>query len=161
MNKFWMMPLCLLLLAACQAPVQKETGEDSAAAAADSLTDTTVMEADTAVVVPADTPVHIDSTLITGRWMQPVPGLDSLTQGIYIRKNGKASSINMHTLLYDKWSLVKDTLFLWSHSEGVENPVSAIDTLLVKSLDDTSMVLFPLKAAPGYLEKYTRKGKGK
>ncbi|RPD38454.1 lipocalin family protein [Chitinophaga barathri] len=160
MIKLWMPLLCLVLLAACQAPVQKETATDtSAVLPADSVVDTVVMEADSVAVVP-DT-VHIDSTLIAGRWMQPVPGLDSLTQGINLRKNGKASSINMHTLLYDKWLLVKDTLFLWSHSEGVKNPVSAIDTLLVKSLDDTSMVLFPLKAAPGYLEKYTRRGKGK
>ncbi|MBO9152951.1 lipocalin family protein [Chitinophaga sp. GCM10012297] len=160
MNKPWMLLTCLMAMAACQQPEKQAAVQDSAAAMpADSVADTLVMEADSVKVAP-DT-VHIDSTLAPGRWMQPVPGLDSLTQGIYLRKNGKASSINMHTLLYDKWALVKDTLFLWSHSEGVENPVTAVDTLLVKSLDDTSMVLFPLKAAPGYLEKYTRKGKGK
>ncbi len=158
MIKPWMPLFCLLALAACQAPVKQEAAQDSAAAPADSLTDTVTMNADS-VTVTADT-AHIDSTLLPGKWMQPVPGLDSLTQGIYLRKNGKASSINMHTLLYDKWALVRDTLFLWSHSEGVKNPdTTIIDTLLVKSLDDTSMVLFPLKAAPGYLEKYTRKGK--
>ena len=158
MIKPWMPLFCLIALAACQSPVKQEAAQDSAALPPDSLTDTMTMNADS-ITVTADT-AHIDSTLVPGRWMQPVPGLDSLTQGIYLRKNGKASSVNMHTLLYDKWALVRDTLFLWSHSEGVKNPdTTIIDTLLVKSLDDTSMVLFPLKAAPGYLEKYTRKGK--
>lgn len=56
---------------------------------------------------------------IAGMWVQPIPGMDG-TQGILLEKGGKASSVNMYTLCYDKWELRGDTLILsgWSCGNG-------------------------------------------
>lgn len=155
MNKLHLITGCLLMLAACQAPAPREAVKDSVAVA-DSTGEVETLPADS-VVVAADTAVVVDSTLMPGRWLQPVQGVDSVMQGFLLRKNGKASSVNMHSRLYDKWQLQKDTLFLWSHAEGEKEPVPVVDTLLIKMLNDTSLVVFPTNAAEGYLEKYSRK----
>ncbi|WP_158618060.1 lipocalin-like domain-containing protein [Chitinophaga lutea] len=156
MKKLNLFAGCWLLLAACQAPVSGEKEKDSVA-----VTDSTelvdTLPADSVTVIPADTAVIVDSTLVPGRWLQPVQGIDSVMQGFNLRKNGKAESVNMHSRLYDKWKLQQDTLLLWSHAEGDKEPVTEIDTLVIKMLNDTSLVVFPTNAAPGYLEKYTRK----
>lgn len=159
MNKRCVFPGLLLLLAACQAPVPRQAEKDSVGVT-DSISETEVMPADSVVVV-ADTAVIVDSTLVPGKWLQPVQGVDSVLQGFTLKKNGKVESVNMHTRLYDKWILQQDTLLLWSHVAGEEDSVPVIDTMLIKSLNDTSMVLFPTNAAPGYLERYTRKGRRK
>ena len=88
--------------------------------------------------------------------MQPVAGLDKETQGFLLRKNGTAKSINMYTLVYEKWELTHDTLLLWNHSEGVKDTSTIVDTTVIKELSDTSLVLFPVKAAEGYVEKYRK-----
>lgn len=155
MRKLHLYAGMLLLLAACQAPVPREAKKDSVAVP-DSAIVTEPLPADSVTIV-ADTAVVVDSTLMPGRWLQPVQGVDSVMQGFYLRKNGKAESINMHSRLYDKWLLQRDTLLLWSHGEGEKAVEAVIDTLVIKVLDDTSLVVFPTNAAAGYLEKYTRK----
>ncbi|HEY8917290.1 MAG TPA: lipocalin family protein [Chitinophaga sp.] len=148
----------LVLLAgvmACrqQAPASKaELEEDSSLL---EVTDS-VPAADTALVT-ADTISYSPDQLI-GKWLQPVPGLDKQKQGFDLRKDSVARSLNMYTLVYEKWALVKDTLLLWNHTEGVEKQDSAatIDTVLIKELTDSTLVLFPVKAAEGYLEKYEK-----
>lgn len=151
-----------LILVACQP--KQQAANDSDSAQDNSLVtpvDTGTQFPDTLKAQADTTMAEVDSTLLPGKWMQPVPGIDSILQGIELRKNGKAVSVNMHTLLYDKWELSHDTLILWSHAEGVENAGPAIDTMLVRALNDTALVLFPIKAAPGYLERFTRQRKGK
>lgn len=159
MKKHNLLAGCLLTLAACQAPVPREAEKDSVAVT-DSTADTVTMPADS-IVVAADTAVAVDSLLLPGRWLQPVQGIDSVMQGFNLKKNGRAESVNMHSRLYDKWLLQRDTLLLWSHGEKAKDTVKVIDTLLIRELSDTSLVVFPTSAAPGYLEKYTRKGKRK
>lgn len=157
-----MIAVLMLILAACQ-PKQQTTNEtDSVQENSQTFPeDPGLQEPDSIQELIDTTVVELDSTLLPGKWIQPVPGIDSILQGIDLRKNGKAISINMHTLLYDKWELTHDTLILWSHADGVRNPGSAIDTMLVKTLNDSVLVLFPINAAPGYLEKFTRQRKGK
>lgn len=140
-----------LSMAACQPKHSPAGDEDSVVI---SNTDTPLP--DTPLVVDTVAVTLPDSTKLPGRWLRPVEGIDSLQQGFTLKKNGKAVSINMHALLYDKWKLYRDTLVMWSHKEGGTN---TIDTLLVKSLDDTLLVLFPINAAQGYLERYKRKRK--
>ena len=152
-----------LILAACQPKQQQVTqGADTVQEDSQQFPENPGMqEPDSVEALTDTTKTEVDSTLLPGKWMQPVPGIDSILQGMDLRKNGKAISINMHTLLYDKWKLAHDTLMLWSHTDGVENPVSAIDTMLIRTLNDSALVLFPIGAAPGYLEKFTRHRKGK
>lgn len=114
------------------------------------LPDTAFIEADTISYTPEG---------LTGKWLRPVPGRDKEMQGFDLRKDGSAHSINMYTLVYEKWALSKDTLLLWNHTEGVHEKDSAatVDTTIIKDLTDTTLVIFPVKAADGYLEKYERK----
>jgi hypothetical protein len=149
----------LLLITACQSPAPKTVRADSVTVP-DTITELQVIVPDTPKVAVADS-VSIDSTAIFGRWTQPVQGIDSIFQGFYLKKNGTASSINMETLKYEKWKLLKDTLLLWSHSEGVATRTATIDTLLVKTLNDTVLVAWPITAATGYLETFKRPRKGK
>lgn len=150
--------VCLLILAgACNGAKNKEVtkeelqGDSSLVSIADSsnagITDSIAAVADT---------LHVDAAKLIGKWMQPVAGLDKETQGFQLRKNGTAKSINMYTLVYEKWRLTHDTLLLWNHSEGVKDTSTIVDTTIIKELSDTSLVLFPVKAADGYVEKYRK-----
>lgn len=152
-------PVSLLLITACQSPAT-QTGEKDSVTVPDTITELQVIAKDTPVVAVMDS-VQIDSTAIFGKWTQPVQGIDSIYQGFQLKKNGTASSINMETLKYDKWKLFKDTLLLWSHSEGVATRTATIDTLLIKTLNDTVLVAWPVTAATGYLETFKRPRKGK
>ena len=42
---------------------------------------------------------------IEGSWVEPVPGMEHMLQGIKIESGGKASSINMATLQYETWEV--------------------------------------------------------
>ena len=41
---------------------------------------------------------------VEGKWLQPVPGMAGAVQGVWLEDGGKASSINMSTLVYESWS---------------------------------------------------------
>jgi hypothetical protein len=137
---------------------QPETGvltDSSLIKAADSSS-VAIMDSTTAkAIVIADSLIFSADKLI-GKWIQPVPGVDKEMQGFYLKKDGTARSINMYTLVYEKWTLQHDTLLLWNHSEGVADTTTIIDTALIKELTDSTLVLFPVNAAEGYREKYTR-----
>lgn len=87
---------------------------------------------------------------LAGKWVQPIPGQENERQGIELRDNGTAVSINMHTLLYEQWKVSHDTLFLWSRTVGVAQPSTSsdIDTLLIKKLDNTSLTVVSLIGDP-------------
>ena len=40
---------------------------------------------------------------LSGSWIQPVPGQPGHVQGMQLLPDGRAVSINMHTLLYQGW----------------------------------------------------------
>lgn len=147
--------VCLLILAvACngkkKAEVPEEIQHDSSLI---SIADSSNAGITDSIAAVADT-LQIDAAKLIGRWIQPVAGLDKETQGFQLRKNGTAKSINMYTLVYEKWLLTHDTLLLWNHSEGVKDTSTIVDTTIIKELSDTSLILFPVKAAEGYVEKY-------
>lgn len=145
----------LLILVACKPKggiPQDEVVHDSSLIGISDSSNAGVTDSITAVT---DT-LHVDAAKLIGKWIQPVAGLDKEMQGFQLRKNGTARSINMYTLIYEKWQLTNDTLLLWSHSEGVKDTSAMVDTTIIKELSDTSLVLFPLKAAEGYTERYHR-----
>lgn len=151
--------ICTVITAACQQPSSSSkthTPEDSSLI---DVVDTVIPETitDSVTLVKADTISYTEDQLL-GKWLQPVPGVDKATQGFLLKKKGAITSINTYSIIYDKWSVSHDTLLLWSHAEGSQQKDSAavIDTTLIKSLTDTSLVLFPIKAAEGYLEEYKK-----
>lgn len=150
--------MCLLILAvACKGSkkeVAKEELQDDSSLVS-IIADSSNAGITDSITAVADT-LHIDAAKLIGKWIQPVAGLDKETQGFQLRKNGTARSINMYTLVYEKWLLTHDTLLLWNHSEGVKDTSTIVDTTIIKELSDTSLILFPVKAAEGYVEKYHR-----
>ncbi|MCP1299612.1 lipocalin family protein [Chryseobacterium sp. S0630] len=87
---------------------------------------------------------------LVGKWVQPIPGQEKEKEGIELRENGTAASINIHTLLYEQWKVSHDTLFLWSRTVGVAQPSTSsdIDTLLIQKLDNTSLTVVSLIGDP-------------
>ncbi|SCB97027.1 Lipocalin-like [Chitinophaga costaii] len=108
---------------------------------------------------------HKDSLLVTeqqmiGRWTRPVAGKENETEGFDLKKKGYIRSLNTthFSTVYEKWELKKDTLILRSHQQWDEEPVITIDTALILDISDSSLAIFPIRAAAGYEERYTRKG---
>lgn len=151
--------VCLLILAvACNGAKNKEVTKEELQddSSLVSIADSSNAGITDSIAAVADT-LHVDATKLIGNWIQPVAGLDKEMQGFQLRKNGTAKSINMYTLVYEKWRLTHDTLLLWNHSEGVKDTSTIVDTTIIKELSDTSLVLFPVKAAEGYMEKYRKR----
>ncbi|ASZ10249.1 lipocalin family protein [Chitinophaga pendula] len=146
--------IAFLFLAACQS----KTGPESTDVTDSSLLkvpDTSTVTVIDTSILPLDT-ITYDPTQLVGTWMQPVPGLEKERQGFRLNKDGSMRSINTYTLVYEKWQLAHDTLLLWNHAEGVKDTAHIIDTTIVKALTDSSLTLYPTKAAEGYLEQYVK-----
>lgn len=163
MKKSLLLPvICTVIAAACQQPTPSAKTiavEDSSLIdVPDTVTPETII--DSVTTVKADTISYSEDQLL-GKWLQPVTGVDKTTQGFYLKKKGVITSINTYSITYDKWSVSHDTLLFWSHIEGTRQKDSAvvIDTTLIRALTDTTLVLFPIKAAEGYLEEYKKAGK--
>jgi len=69
-----------------------------------------------------------DTALFVGSWVEPIPGNESEVQGFTLNEDGSASSINMNTLLYQKWVLKKGQLILTAKSIG--NHTSSVDDMV-------------------------------
>ncbi|CAL1521218.1 lipocalin family protein [Chitinophaga sp. MM2321] len=148
-------PLLLLFVFGCN-PKSGEPQEDIVHdSSLVGITDSSNAGITDSIAAVTDT-LYIDTAKLIGKWIQPVEGLDKEMQGFQLRKTGVARSINMYTLVYEKWQLTHDTLLLWSHSEGTKDSSGIVDTTIIKALSDTSLILFPVKAAEGYTDKYRR-----
>jgi hypothetical protein len=66
-----------------------------------------------------------NKVLLVGSWVQPIPGQEDKLYGFKLNADGSASSINMHTLLYQKWELKNGQLILTAKSIG--NHTSSVD----------------------------------
>lgn len=78
---------------------------------------------------------------IEGKWVEPIPGMENQVQGINLEKDGKASSINMATLQYEKWGKKDDKLILSGKSIGNGQTITFSDTLNIKELTDKELTL--------------------
>lgn len=78
---------------------------------------------------------------LEGAWTEPVPGMAGQVQGVRLEKAGKASSINMATLQYERWERRADTLILSGKSIGNHQTISFTDTLLIDELTDSTLTL--------------------
>ncbi|MFS4432242.1 lipocalin family protein [Chryseobacterium sp. S90] len=93
---------------------------------------------------------------LIGKWLQPIPGMESEKQGFELYDNGVATSLNIHTLQYDKWMVAQDTLFLWYHTEGVQQVSNGVDTLIIKKLDINNLMVSPTGSKTADQEIYTK-----
>ncbi|UCA61813.1 lipocalin family protein [Chryseobacterium rhizoplanae] len=104
----------------------------------------------------ASTDQTINRGNLLGKWLQPIPGMENEKQGFELFDNGIAASLNIHTLQYDKWTVAKDTLFMWYHTEGVKQVSSGIDTLLIQKLDSSNLIIGSPNAKPEDFETYSK-----
>lgn len=81
----------------------------------------------------------IDSPV--GKWVEPINGQDGGFQGITLNEDGTASSINMHTLVFEKWQKVGDKLVLSGKSIGNGQTIIFTDTMTIQKLTKDSLLL--------------------
>ena len=67
--------------------------------------------------------------------------MTDMQQGFTLEEGGKASSINMSTLQYEKWERHGDMLILQGTSIGNGLTVNFTDTLTIEKLTKDSLVL--------------------
>lgn len=78
---------------------------------------------------------------LNGRWVEPVPGMEHMTQGIEISSNGRAQSINMATLQYSAWQRSGDTLTLTGRSIGNGQTIDFTETYDIEKLTRDELIL--------------------
>ncbi len=78
---------------------------------------------------------------INGEWVEPIPGMKGQVQGVKLDEDGKASSINMATLQYEKWEKKGDMLILSGKSIGNHQTISFTDTLNIEKLTKDELIL--------------------
>ncbi|MDD7153585.1 MAG: lipocalin family protein, partial [Candidatus Cryptobacteroides sp.] len=77
---------------------------------------------------------------LVGIWVQPVPGM-ALVQGIELKEDGSARSVNMATLKYESWELDGRSIVLRGTSIGNGTSGTFSDTLRVIRADRDSLIL--------------------
>lgn len=78
---------------------------------------------------------------IEGKWIEPVPGMENQVQGINLEDGGKASSINMATLQYEKWEKQGNMLILSGKSIGNSETIAFTDTLIIAKCSNDKLIL--------------------
>lgn len=97
--------------------------------------------------------VACDGRDLTGRWVEPIPGMEHMTQGIEISPHGRAQSINMATLQYSAWHRDGDTLTLTGRSIGNGQTIDFTETYDIEKLTRDELIL----RRGDQIIKYTRK----
>ena len=82
-----------------------------------------------------------ESESLVGKWTQPVPNMPQMEQGFILKEGGKASSVNMATLSYEKWEKQNDRLILSGKSIGNRQTIAFSDTFAIEKLTKDSLVL--------------------
>jgi hypothetical protein len=100
---------------------------------------------------------HFSKEQLVGDWVQPNPINSKEVQGFSLLENGAAQSINMATLLYEKWWMDNDELFLVAKSIG--NRQQSVDTLAYKiiKLDNSSLSIKYKNGNDQVVEEYSKK----
>ncbi|WFE84516.1 MULTISPECIES: lipocalin family protein [Parabacteroides] len=94
---------------------------------------------------------------LKGSWVAPINGMPEQMEGFELKDNGLASSINMATLVYEKWETIKldkaDALVLQGKSIGNGQTLSFSDTLKIDKISENSLTL----TQDSYTRTYTKK----
>lgn len=103
-------------------------------------------------LLAASCSVKPSAASLSGCWTQPVPGQPQHIQGMALMPDGRASSINMHTLLYTGWCLDGNRLTLTGKSTGNGNSSVFTTASTIDRLSKTTLIL----NTDGNREAYTR-----
>lgn len=78
---------------------------------------------------------------IEGKWVEPVSGMPDVVQGFMLYPDGRAESVNMATLHYEKWEKKGNTLVLSGKSIGNRQTIDFSETLPIEKLDSDNLVV--------------------
>lgn len=79
---------------------------------------------------------------LEGSWVCPVPGQDNSVQGFKLEKGGKASSINMETLKYERWaSPDKNHIIFSGKSIGNGQTIDFSDSFEIEEIKSNVLIL--------------------
>ncbi len=78
---------------------------------------------------------------IEGVWVESVPGMEEMMQGVCLESGGRASSVNMATLRYESWERIGDKLILSGKSVGNGQTIDFSDTLIIEKITPDSLSL--------------------
>lgn len=78
---------------------------------------------------------------LPGEWIEVMPANPGIVQGMALDSGGKASSIGMATLQYERWKAEDDRLILWGKSIGNGQTIDFSDTLTIVRLTADSLLL--------------------
>ena len=78
---------------------------------------------------------------LSGKWVEPVPGMEDRVQGFSLAKDGQASSINMATLRYETWQRQGDKLILSGTSIGNGISINFSDTYTIEKITADKLIL--------------------
>lgn len=81
------------------------------------------------------------SLSVVGSWVEPIPGMEGQVQGIDMKEGGKASSVNMATLVYETWAQNGDQLILGGKSIGNGQTIEFTDTMTIIKITADSLIL--------------------
>ena len=79
--------------------------------------------------------------VLAGSWVQPIPGMEEQIQGVSLVKGGKAESINMATLVYERWEHKGNQLILHGKSIGNGQTIVFDEIYVIKKLTREELVL--------------------
>ena len=82
-----------------------------------------------------------NNTHLTGNWIEVMPVNRNIVQGITLDADGKAKSIGMATLQYEKWKAEAGKLILWGKSIGNGQTIDFSDTLTIIKATSDSLLL--------------------
>lgn len=89
---------------------------------------------------------------LPGTWVQPVPGMPGQVQGVVLEEGGKASSVNMATLVYETWNKKGDTLTLTGKSIGNGQTIDFTSEMKIENVNGDELVL----SSEGETVRFTR-----
>ncbi len=78
---------------------------------------------------------------LIGNWIKPIDGSQNEYDGFQLNNDHSAYSINMHTLLYKKWSTFNNSIVLTGKSIGNKTTSEFDDTLKIVLANSTDLIL--------------------
>ena len=90
-----------------------------------------------------------------GTWVHPSKKDPSVMEGFVLKRHGKAESVNLGTLKYNKWHVTEGTLVLDGKDSGAGFAVEVRDIFVIQSVSDLFLVITPLDRSESI--SYTRK----
>ena len=85
-----------------------------------------------------------ESDVMLGTWIKPAEHNINEKEGFTLKKHGRAASVNLGQLKYEKWHVSDGTLVLSGKDSSTGITVDAQDIYIIRSVDKSLLVLTAL-----------------